>query len=325
LAGLARDVSALFVVDKMKYLLLLVGLCAGGLPVNSKPIHERFQIKIGGIQQWIKIDSDEETKPVLLFLHGGPGNSVIPYAHKFTNELQQHFVVVLWDQRESGETKKLNSSPVPLIVSLFESDAVEVIDYLRTRFRQDKIYLAGHSWGGFLALQVASHYGDRLEACFAAAPMIRQTESEQLSLQKEKDIATKQNNLTALEELNKIQIPFKTGEQLYFHRKWLNELIDQRRAPFTRNYVEGWARTWLPIFNEASAIDLNISAKEMKCPTFLLVGAKDYQTNFEITKRYFENLKAPKKELFWFNESSHLLNLTEPKKFQQVIISTLTK
>ncbi len=308
-----------------KYFFLLVGLVIGCCQVYSKPIHEKFATNIGGIKQWIKIDSDDANKPILLFLHGGPGNSVISYANKFTDQLQKHFVVVLWDQRESGETKKLNSSSQPLTVSLFESDAVEVINYLRERFHQGKVFLAGHSWGGFLALQVASHHAELLLGCFAAAPMVHQVESEQLSLQKMKDIAVQQKNTAAIEDLNKIQVPFKNGEQLYFHRKWLNELIDQRKAPFGKKYVENWANTWLPLFNEAAAIDFRMAAPEMKCPVYFLVGAKDYQTNFEITKRYFEKLKAPKKELFWFEQSSHLLNLTEPKKFQDVIISTLTQ
>ena len=306
-----------------KYFFLLIGLCAG-LQVDSKPIHEKFSIQVGGIKHRIKIDSEDDAKPVLLFLHGGPGNSVMSYADKFTDQLQKHFVVVLWDQRESGETKKLNSSSEPLTVKLFESDAVEVINYLRERFHQDKIYLAGHSWGGFLALQVASHHADLLAGCFAAAPMVHRVESEQMALQKMKDIALQKNNIAELQELDKIQIPFKTGEQLYFHRKWLNELIDQKKAPFGKRYVEGWAKTWLALFNEASEIDFAVTSPEMKCPIYFLVGAKDFQTNFEITKRYFENLKAPKKELFWFSESAHLLNLTEPKKFQEVIISTLT-
>lgn len=306
-----------------KFFFLLIGLSVGCLQADSKPIHEKFSINVGGIKQWIKIDSEDDAKPVLLFLHGGPGNSVIRYADKFTNQLQNHFVVVLWDQRESGETKKMNTSSEPLTVKLFESDAVEVINYLRERFHQDKIYLAGHSWGGFLVLQVASNHADLLAGCFAAAPMVHQVESEHFALQKMKDIAAQKNNAAAIEELDKIQIPFKTGEQLYFHRKWLNELIDQKKAPFGKKYVEGWANTWLSLFNEASEIDFAATSPEMKCPIYFLVGAKDYQTNFEITKRYFEKLKAPKKDLFWFSESAHLLNLTESKKFQEVIISTL--
>ncbi len=107
-------------------------------------------IEVGGIKQWIQFECEDSTAPVLLFLHGGPGNSAISYSNKFTKELKKHFVVVLWDQRDSGQTLSLNKSPKPLTVSLFISDAIEVIEYLSNKYNQKKIYLAGHSWGGYL-------------------------------------------------------------------------------------------------------------------------------------------------------------------------------
>src|SRR5271154_108319 len=77
---------------------------------GSADIHSSEAIEIGGIKQWISIKGLNGTDPVLLFLHGGPGNSAMSYADGFTSELQKHFVVVQWDQRESGKTAKLNSS-----------------------------------------------------------------------------------------------------------------------------------------------------------------------------------------------------------------------
>jgi predicted alpha/beta-fold hydrolase len=115
---------------------------------SNPPINSSEAITIGGIQQWISIKGTNNSHPVLLFLHGGPGNSAMSYAEKFTSELQKYFVVVQWDQRESGKTAKLNTSNKSLSVSLMEEDAVEIITYLQNRFSQDKIYLMGHSWGG---------------------------------------------------------------------------------------------------------------------------------------------------------------------------------
>lgn len=307
---------------KCFFLFVFAGVPFSGI---SKPIHKTLAISIGGINQWIKMDSEDDTYPILLFLHGGPGNSVTSYASKFTDQLQQHFILVLWDQRETGETKKLNTSPLSLNVTLFESDAVEVIHYLRERFHQDKIYLAGHSWGGFLALQVASHHAHLLAACLAAAPMVNQLESERLALQEMKEVAAQEKNTIALQQLTTVQIPFKNGKQLYFHRKWLSELIDRQKAPFSQAYVENWAITWLSLFNEASFINFSVTAPDIKCPIYFLVGVNDYQTCSNLTKNYFEKLKAPKKELFWFSQSAHLLNLTESKKFQEIIISTLAQ
>lgn len=293
--------------------------------VSGTPVHESLSIKAGNILQWIKIDGENDQNAVLLFLHGGPGGSVMSYANRFTKDLQKHFIVVQWDQRETGETKLLNSSPVPLTISLMEQDAVEVINYLRNKFHQDKIYLVGHSWGGFLALEVASHHPELLAACFAASPMINQIESEKMALNNMKELAKKENNKTALQELETIKVPFENGTQLFYHRKWIYLLINKQKPSFTKSYVENWSTTWLPVYNEACAINFAEAAPEIKCAIYFLVGRKDYQTNFNLTENYFEKLKAEKKELFWFEDSAHGLTLTESQKFQQVIISTVGK
>jgi pimeloyl-ACP methyl ester carboxylesterase len=323
LACLARNVPSLFIFDQVKFFLGIF-LLSSSLAL-AKPIHLEHMVRVGGINQWIKLDGEDDKNPILLFLHGGPGNSVMDYSNKFTYDLKKHFIVVQWDQRESGKTKKLNRSTVPLTLELFEEDAVGIIQFLRERYQQEKIYLAGHSWGGFLTLLLASRHPELIESCYAAAPMVHQVESESMALVRMKEIATQESNQLALHELDQIKIPFENGEQIYSHRKWLYKLINRQKEPFTQEYVEEWADTWLNLFNKASEVNFFETAPEIKCPTYFLVGEKDYQTNCQLTKKYFEQLKAPKKELFWFTNSAHLLNLTESKKFQEVIISTLTQ
>jgi pimeloyl-ACP methyl ester carboxylesterase len=282
-------------------------------------INTQESVKIGGIQQWIQIKGTSDKNHVFLFLHGGPGNSAMGYAHKFTNELQKHFLVVQWDQRETGKTLKLNSSNKPLSLALMETDAVEMINYLRTRFSKDKIYLMGHSWGGFLALRIAAQHPELLKACFAISPMVNQLESERLSLAWMKEKAKEANNQTALAELGHVQIPFENGEQIYFHRNWLARFSGNKAL--SKLYVQVWATKWLGLFNEASAIDFFTQAPTIQCPVYFFVGSKDYQTHFKLTEDYFKSVKAEKKDLFWFTNSGHNLNLTEPKKLQEIIIS----
>jgi pimeloyl-ACP methyl ester carboxylesterase len=287
---------------------------------HSTPIHFSAAVSINGINQWIKADGVSDENPMLLFLHGGPGGSVMGYADRFSNELKNHFIVIQWDQRETGKTKLLNHSDIPLTVALFEADVVAVIHYLQEKFHQEKIYLVGHSWGGFLALYVAARNPALIGACVAASPMVYQEESERMTLAKMKQLAADENNSEATRELAAIKIPFENGTQLYYQRKWLYRLINRQKPPFTQHYVEDWSATWLSLFNEASAISFFESAPEIKCPVYFLAGAHDYQTNFNLTKSYFEKVKAEKKELFWFSNSAHGLNLTESKKFQNTII-----
>lgn len=279
-------------------------------------------VKIGGIQQWIEIKSEKDNNPVLLFLHGGPGNSAMGYAHKFTSELEKHFIVVLWDQRETGKTLQLNPTTQPLSLSLIEADAHEMIEYLCARFSQSKIYVMGHSWGGFLALRMALLYPERLEVCFAISPMIAQFESEQLSLAWLIEQAKRTNNRKAQAELANVKVPFQNADQIFTHRYWLAKFTKGKPAP--RSFVQNWAVRWLNVFNEASAIDLRTKATTIHCPVFLFIGQNDYQTHFSLAKEYYELLNTKKKELFWFKNSGHNLNLTEPKILQEKILSKIS-
>jgi pimeloyl-ACP methyl ester carboxylesterase len=275
-------------------------------------------VLIGGIKQWISVKGISQKDPVLLFLHGGPGSSAMRFADRYTNELQKHFVVVQWDQRETGKTGQLNVSVQPLTVELFENDTFEMINYLRTRFLKEKIYLVGHSWGGFLGLSAAANHPELLEGYIAINPMVYQVESERASLKVMKARATAENDKQAILELSKVEIPFQNGEQLYYHRKWLALLMGQK--PVSRAFVESWSVKWLALFNEASQVNFQSSAPEMKCPIYFFLGSKDYQTYFKITEHYYGILKADKKELFWFTQSAHLVPQTESRKLQETII-----
>jgi pimeloyl-ACP methyl ester carboxylesterase len=288
---------------------------------NSVSVHLREAIEIGGLRQWISIDGTNNRNPVLLFLHGGPGNSVMSYANKFTSELQKRFVVVQWDQRESGKTAELNASDKPLTVALMESDAVEVIQYLRTRFAQEKIFLMGHSWGGFLGLMASLHHPDLLHAYVAICPMVNQLESERISLAWMINKARQDNNTAALKDLATVNIPFGSGDQLYYHRSWLAKMRGNK--PPLKSTSEAWSLKWLPMYNEALVVNFNDIAPEIGCPVYFFVGRKDLQTNWEITRDYYERLKAPAKRLFIFDNSGHSLNSSEPGKFQETVLKEI--
>jgi pimeloyl-ACP methyl ester carboxylesterase len=287
---------------------------AGQVPIDSTAV---FQI--GGIKQVVSLKGNDRSKPILLFLHGGPGNSVMHYAQLFTARLQEHFIVVQWDQRDVGKTLALNRSPVPLSVRLFEQDTRSIIDTLLKRFNHSKLYLAGHSWGTHLGFYIAKNAPELLHAYIAICPMISQMESEKIVLDLMKDKAAKESNAEAIKELAAVKIPFENGTQLYIHRKWLLKYMGSN-AKITKAQVERWAPRWLKLFNEASRENLQVSTPEIRCPVYFFVGRRDYQTNSRITENYFQTLTAPKKELFWFDRSAHSLPTSEPDKLQKIII-----
>ncbi|CAN5445182.1 alpha/beta hydrolase [soil metagenome] len=282
-------------------------------------IYLQESVAIGGIKQWISIKGADKKNPVLLFLHGGPGNSAMGYDEKFTKILQKHFIVIQWDQRDVERTLNLNSSDKQLSVQLIEADAVELINYLRKRFSQNKIYLVGQSWGGFLGLKIANDHPELLEAYFAVSPMIWQDESERLSLEWAKSRAKQKDNKTEMEELAKVHVPFKNTDDVFYHRKWI--VTEMGSKPASREFVDRWSGKWLPLTLEASNVNFFEIAPEIKCPIYFMIGDRDYQTYFKLAEDYFKMLKAEKKELFWFANTGHNIPTARAAKFQQIIIA----
>jgi pimeloyl-ACP methyl ester carboxylesterase len=307
--------------DILKTPLLIALLVTAYLADAQNPIDSAGMIKIGGIDQYVQVKGTDNSKPLLLFLHGGPGNSVISYAEKFTSELQKHFIVVQWDQRETGQTLARNKSNLPLTVAQFESDTHSLIDSLLKRFNQPKLYLAGHSWGTVLGFYIAKNYPELLYAYIPICPMIDQLESERIILELMREKASKEKNQKAIAELSTVKIPFETGEQLYLHRKWLLDFNGAKA--FSKTRVITWTQTWLPVFNEASKNNLMKTTTVLRCPVYFCVGRKDYQTNSLITKKYFDLLNAPKKDLFWFENSGHSVPSSEPTRLQQIIVTKI--
>ncbi len=293
--------------------------------LDQKPINIAGAVSIGGIKQYISIKGSDSSKPLLLFLHGGPGGSVMANADKFTDKLQKEFIVVQWDQRETGKTLQLNASPLPLTLQLFQTDTHDLIDTLLLQFHKKKIYLVGHSWGTSLGFYMAEKYPELLHAYIAISPVINAAASEQIALDMLKQKAVQTNNTIAIKELSTVKIPFENAEQLYYDRKWLftsngQEINDHT---FPESFVLSWAATWFKVGMESFERNIAETLPSIHCPVYFFVGRKDYQTNFSISEKYYNKLVAPKKQLFWFEHSGHSIPDTEPALLQDIIIEKI--
>jgi pimeloyl-ACP methyl ester carboxylesterase len=243
------------------------------------------------------------------------------YGHKFTSRLESHFVVVMWDQREAGKTKELNHSDKPLTVSLFEKDTYGLIQWLLKKFHQEKLYLAGHSWGTVPALDIASHHPELLHAVLAISPVINQVESERIVLDMMIQKATEEKNEQEIKELSGVSIPFEDAEDIYLHRKWLADFNGQKK--FQKDFVMTWAATWLPVWNEATVINRFNTLPSINCPVYFFTGTKDYQTNYTITENYYNTVVAPHKQLFKFENTGHSLPSARGNELQDIIIQKI--
>ena len=106
-------------------------------------------ININNFRQNIMTISSDDSNPVLLIVHGGAGSPDRPLVKKYNSELAEYYTVVCWDQRGSG----LSYTKEDLTIDIILNDLKSVVEFLRNRYNQDKIYIAGHSWGAYLGLR----------------------------------------------------------------------------------------------------------------------------------------------------------------------------
>jgi hypothetical protein len=115
--------------------------------IPSPPGIERLEsLQLGGAEQWILVRGTDVHAPVLLWLHGGPGDPSIPRARVTDGELVKHFLVVHWDQRGAGKSLTAGFGRGALTIERLVADACELAGVLSGRFGGHRIVLG--DWVG---------------------------------------------------------------------------------------------------------------------------------------------------------------------------------
>jgi proline iminopeptidase len=98
---------------------------------------------------WVRGEVDSGT--FALMVHGGPGDSAQWFVDSAAFQaLEKRYAVAYWDQRRSG-TSQGDPPPGSFTVDEVLADMDAVTAALRARFPVKRLFLVGHSWGGFLA------------------------------------------------------------------------------------------------------------------------------------------------------------------------------
>lgn len=308
------------------------------------------QVTLGNVDQWISIRGNDRDNPLLLFVHGGPGSpEMIPVRH-YNRSLEEHFVVVNWDQRGAGKSFSTGIPPETMNLDQIVSDALELTAFLRERFNVEKIYLAGHSWGSIVGVHAVQRSPEYYYAYIGIGQAVNFIEAEKISYHYTVSRARETGNEEALLELEEIGPPPYDGEDFFdriaVQRKWLfrfggevfGETDNNRyllellwlylQAPEysiidTYNFVRGNQLSARLMWDDLLALDLPHQAPSLEVPVYFMSGRHDYVTVFEKVEEYYAILEAPYKELIWFEESAHSPNFEQPDEFVEVMARIL--
>ncbi len=315
---------------------------------EGKPIEGSIavmeKIPVGGIDQWLFIRGADSSRPVLLFLHGGPGSPETPLVRAFCPDLERLFTVVHWEQRMSGKSYSGNTPEESITVEQYVRDTLEVTEYLRKRFERERIYLMGHSWGSILGVLTVKRDPRPYHAFIGTGQVVHQIEGEEISYDFVMSKAKENNDKRAIRRLEKIGRPpyprerivsslwkerklvVKYGGAFYSgeNRKKImraRHILCQEEYNFCDkiNWIRGQVYLCRNLFDEILGIDLREAAPRIEVPVYFFQGAHDYQTPAALVKDYFGMLKAPRKDLFLFENSAHSPIFEEPERFIELV------
>ncbi|MDJ0689983.1 MAG: alpha/beta hydrolase [Xenococcaceae cyanobacterium MO_188.B32] len=313
--------------------------------VTNKSINSLEKITLGGIDQWISIQSKDVSQPILLVLHGGPGYAMMPLLRKRNKVLENHFTIINWDQRGAGKSYSPTIPKKSMTLEQLILDAHELTDYLRQRFSQEKIFLIGHSFGTILGIFLIKRYPDDYFAYGGIGQVVDIIENEQLSYDFALRQALADNNTQAITELEQVGRPDEQGDYLddsgdEVTVKWMvyygGELYGKTSekeiekailsskiyAKNQKQWIKGWKFSQRLYYDEAVwYLDFRTQVTQVNVPVYFFTGRHDYDTPFPLVEQYYDVLNAPTKEIIWFENSAHFPFYEEPEKFNEMIIA----
>ena len=280
-------------------------------------------IQVNDLKHFISLKGKDKSKPLILFLHGGPGRSLRPAAESFNQELYRHFIVVHWDQRMTAKSQELNDAPIDLSIKLLKDDTYAMIQFLLKSWNREQLYLVSHSWSSAMGFNMATNHPGLIKAYIAISPVIDQAKNTELTIAMLKDWAKKNENEDALKELNSVNIPIQTKTDLYHQQKWLfiHNGVGFASKPGFKNEYYSWMDIWFPLVHEDGSKNLFQNINSVGCPLYVIEGNADGLESHQLAKDYFDFLKADTKEFYWFTNSGHTVFNTEPEKLQETIIN----
>ena len=315
--------------------LLLLNSCNTATKGNA--ILEKSLITLGGEKQYVEISGTSDTKPVLLFLHGGPGWPQTPFLRYFNKDITKAFILVSWDQRGSGLSYVNNPNPANMTLQQIVNDAHELTNYLKNKFNQRKIYIAGYSWGSIVGMQLAIQFPEDYEAYISISQIINLKKGMAVSQQWLKDQATKDKDTATLNSLQQINDTtfYKSDLDCYMQQYKLlnkykggiyNDSIIEKEEKIMKLYDDYKDYNWNKAFEfSASHLAKDMFATDftkverLNIPVYFLVGQHDWNVPAVITAMFEENLIAPDKKLYWFKNSGHNLLEEEAAAFNETI------
>ena len=300
-------------------------------------LDEQSKMYLNGVPQFISIRAEKENSPLLLYLHGGPGDAALPLVMKYNKMLEQQFTVVVWEQRGAG--KSYYKFDDTITIDMFLNDIHTLVDYLLSQFHQSSLYLLGHSWGSILGLRFVKEYPELVRTYIGCGQVVNMRKSSKIAY----DYALAHADKKSLKKLKEIDCSYQAD-------RWLDDLLFVTRQVVKhkgslygrRNYNDlvlpflfstyytlpdlirrqkGSLQSIQYLWQEVMQTDFEAQT-QYGAPIILIEGRYDSHVSSALAKEYFDRIET-EKHFYWFEQSCHFPQWSESDGFNKLLCDLL--
>lgn len=319
-------------------------------------IQENIYVPAGGIEQYLQIRSEDKDNPVILWLHGGPGNPLSYLTYYYQRPLEKDYTIVYWEQRGCGRTFYRNEDSGELTIERLLTDTDEIVDDLRERFDQEKIVIAGHSWGTVLGMEYVNTHPEKVAAYIGVGQVTDFSQGKihaaQIASQaafasgNKEDSALLERHIEELSKAESIdQVNAESLEEMiitslkYLRPDGEMSGVEQAIVGVTAPEMLWDDMRWFLFESDTKNIfdvqgklvdymyfrfDVAKLSSEYDIPICFIQGDSDWITPTDMVAEYYSGITAEKKEMVTIENAGHTPFLDNPGRFCEAIETFLS-
>jgi pimeloyl-ACP methyl ester carboxylesterase len=230
-------------------------------------------------------------------------------------------------------------------VPQMEQDTLEVVNYLCTRFKREKIFVLGHSWGSLLGLWLVHEHPELIYAYVGTGQVVNMDQNAESVFRDAVQQARDSHNEQAVKYLESIahypppnadlavmsnvnqwaeQLlgPPPSGQGFTDIRRLLSDLVSAPEYSLADDYgfIRGQSLSANVLLPEAMKVDRNKLGINFRAPILFFEGRHDPYCRPSLIWDYTQTITALQKEFVWFDNSGHFPFYEEQQKFTDELV-----
>lgn len=288
-----------------------------------------YKVYVNGVRLVFSMNPAPHKSPIILYLHGGPGDACIPLTMGLNAELEKTFRFINVDQRGCGLSYyRFVSGEIVNLDTLLE-DIHQFVLKILSVYEQKSLILIGHSWGSVLGLEMVKRYPSLISQYVGLGQVVNMRQALELRqrfisqsfplLHCCQTVVGKESTLADL-----ILMVYELGR-----RSSLRGIAASLKRPWF--YMLSPYYSWKDLINQQRGIKqsrnrLNRDLEEadftqtvsFKTPVTFISGSYDYHLPVQLVEQYAKRIQSSH-SFIRFPGSGHSPQWDEPRHFASVI------